>query len=98
MERIDSVRVQQKEAEKLGVDGDAIAIQRISLFRASKKIKRERERRVYVQQSGRRNWDHNLIWDFSECGLHGIYGLDSMISIVLIDELAVTVVPLEMQL
>ena len=44
MERIDSVRVQQKEAEKLGVDGDAIAIQRISLFRASKKIKRERER------------------------------------------------------
>ena len=53
---------------------------------------------MYVQQSGRRNWDHNLIWDFSECGLHGIYGLDSMISIVLIDELAVTVIPLEMQL
>lgn len=26
-ERVDTVRVQQKEAEKLGVEGDAIAIQ-----------------------------------------------------------------------
>lgn len=26
-ERVDSVQVQQKEAEKLGVEGDAIAIQ-----------------------------------------------------------------------
>lgn len=57
VERIDSVRVQQKVAEKLGVDGDAIAIQRISLFRASKKIEREREREEGVCTA---EWEEKL--------------------------------------